>query len=152
MRAWIIYAMAASAAYGLSAIPLKYAANRNNLSAPSELVLLSSCAGALIGSVAYLIFSWKSASALMFANKEAIVWSGLSGLISVAGSLAVIKALGHPLSDTSNVMALMNTNVFFTVVFGAIIFGEMPEGIELVRVILGALFIVVGAGIIAGKG
>jgi uncharacterized membrane protein len=148
MRAWIIYAMAASAAYGLSAIPLKYAANRNNLSVPSELVLLSSYAGALIGAVAYLLFSGKSAPALMLTNIDAIFWSGLSGLISVAGSLAVIKALSHPLSNTANVMALMNTNVFFTVVFGAIIFGEMPEGFELARVITGALLILVGVAMI----
>ena len=148
MRSWIIYAMAASAAYGLSAIPLKYAANRNNLSAPSELVLLSSCAGALIGAVAYLIFSGKSAHALMFTNKDAVLWSGFSGIISVAGSLAVIKALSHPLSNTANVMALMNTNVFFTVVFGAIIFGEMPEGIELARVMAGSLLIWMGVVII----
>jgi uncharacterized membrane protein len=150
MRAWIIYALIASAAFGLSVILLKHAANRNNLAAPSELVLLSSCVGALIGAVVYLIFSWKSAHALMFANKEAIVWSGLSGLISVAGSLAVIKALSHPLSNAANIMALINTNVLFTVVFGAIIFKEMPEGIELARVIAGALLILVGVVIICG--
>lgn len=60
----------------------------------------------------------------------------------------MIKALSHPLSNAANIMALINTNVLFTVVFGAIIFKEMPEGIELARVIVGALLILVGVAII----
>lgn len=92
MSSWMIYAIAASAAYGLSAIPLKYAVNRNNLSAPSELVLLSSCAGAFIGAFLHLIFSGKTFP-LMTVNKDAMLLSGLSGIIGVAGSLAVIKPI-----------------------------------------------------------
>lgn len=131
MNRWMAYAILAGAAYGLSAVPLKYAASRH-LRVPPGLILFSSSIGAMTGALAYLTISGNPMSFSI--NKSAILLSLLSGLIGVAGSLAVIKALAHSLSNVSNVMALVNTNVLFTVLFGVVILREFPTGTEAIRV------------------
>jgi len=53
MATWALYALLASAAFGLSAIPLRFAISRIGASAQSEVILLSSCLGSLTGAVLY---------------------------------------------------------------------------------------------------
>lgn len=147
MHNWTIYAILAGAAYGLSAVPLKYAVHRNT-AASSEFILLSSSLGALSGIILYLIFFAKSSDMFNSFNKETLLLSLLSGLIGVLGSLAVIKAFAHPLSKISGVMALVNTNVFFSFLFGVFILRDIPSGIESARIIAGSTLIFAGTVLI----
>lgn len=42
MSTWAIYSILAGAAYGLSAVPIRYVSSRSHLSAPSELIFMFS--------------------------------------------------------------------------------------------------------------
>lgn len=147
MAPWALYAMLASASFGLSAIPLRFAINKMGSSAQSEVILLSSCIGSLAGAIIYQFVSGKPA---LFANieRQAILYAFLSGLIAIAGSLSVIKALSTPASNVSSIMTLVNTNVFFTMIFGVALLREIPDGIGMVKLLSGAALIFAGSVVI----
>ncbi len=147
MATWALYAILASAAFGLSAIPLRFAINKMGTSGQSDVILLSSCIGSLAGAIIYQFFSGRP---VLFAGIErhTIFYAILSGLIGIAGSLSVIKALSAPASNVSNVMTLVNTNVFFTLLFGIALLREIPDGIGLVKLLSGAALIFVGSVVI----
>ena len=54
MHAWARYALIASTAFGLSAVPLK-AAISGERSTGSEIILLTSCMGSLAGALLYFV-------------------------------------------------------------------------------------------------
>jgi len=147
MKQWAIYSIIASAAFGLSAIPLKIAVGRGGLSAAPEIILLTSCLGSLVGAVLCIARTGNGFS--LGADWWVLLYGGVSGLISIIGSLAIIKALGSPSANVSNVMSLVNTNMFFTVIFSIAILGELPSGAEMIKTIIGAGLIFAGAVIVS---
>lgn len=145
MKEWAIYALVAAAAYGLSAIPLKLAVSKGNIADMPEAVLIVSCICSLAGAVSYFILSGKTANLLSGMDRHTMLYSGISGLISIIGSLSVIRALSLPASSVSNVMSLVNTNVLFTLFFSIILMQQVPEGTSLIRPILGSVLVFAGA-------
>ena len=85
------------------------------------------------------------------ANMQATFLSTLSGLIGAAGSIAIIKALSCPRSNTTGVISLVNTNVFFTMFFAAFLLRESRSE-NLARTLTGSLFIFAGALFICWSG
>ncbi|MCK5602996.1 hypothetical protein KAR91_14025 [Candidatus Pacearchaeota archaeon] len=149
MSTWAIYAIMAGAAFGLSAVPIRYVSSRNYLSAPSELIFMFSSIGGLLGAGIYLISTDRVGQGLLIQGnmRVAIIASG-AGLISSMGSLFVIKALSYPESSVSHVMATVNTNALFALGFGIILLREIPFGTDIYRVIVGSILIIVGAYLI----
>ena len=68
----------------------------------------------------------------------------LSGVISTIGSILIIKALSAPSSSVPHVMALVNTNVFFALIFSVLILNEVPKSEHLSNLIIGGVFILAG--------
>lgn len=148
MKGWILYAVMAGAAYGLSAIPLRYGANRGAAGAPAELMLMASCLGTLLGGAAYLLAAGRPLEGAIVSGKASLLWAGLSGLIGAAAGFFVIKALAQQGATASGVMALVNTSVLFALVFGVTLLQEMPQDGQMVKAALGALLIFGGSMLI----
>ena len=148
MQTWMIYAITAGAAYGLSPIPLKFAVSRYPASSQAAL-LLSSALGALIG-ISGFLFLKRPVS--LSADRYAMLLSALSGLIGAAGSIAIIKALSCPNSNTTGVVSLVNTNAFFTMIFAALLLGESHKSTDLGRLLIGTFFIFAGSFFICWPG
>ena len=150
MSGWVMYSLIAGASYGLSSVYTKYTVSRTQLTLPTELVLTFSALGALIGAVICLGTGKMTIDTLLSTNYKMATSSIVSGLISVVGSFFVIKALSMPKSSVANVMAIVNTNVFFALLFAMIFLKEIPSGNNAVlRLIIGSVLIMIGSGFIA---
>jgi uncharacterized membrane protein len=147
MKEWAVYALIAAVAYGLSAIPLKLVVSRGSAAGLSEAVLICTCLGSLIGASIYVISSGKLLCLASSVDKQVLIYGGGAGLISIVGSIAVIRALGVQSSTVPNVMALVNTSVFFAMLFSTLILGRQ-DGASEMRAIMGTALIFVGAVII----
>lgn len=149
MNTWAIYSILAGAAYGLSAVPIRYASSRSHLSAPTELIFIFTSIGGLIGAVLYLLSTSRiEKSIIAEGNVKIFILAVGAGLISSMGSLFVIKALSYPESSVSHVMAAVNTNALFALGFGIILIKEIPIGTDIYQVLVGSLLIIIGAGLI----
>ena len=145
MKEWAVYAIVAAIAYGLSAIILKLAVGKGGIAAMPEAVLIVSCACSLAGAIGYFIISGKTAVIAVGMDRNTIVMSGISGLISIIGSLFVIRALSIPSTSVSSVMSLVSTNVLFTLLFSIILIEQVPEGMSLTRTVFGSVLVFAGA-------
>lgn len=142
MQIWVVYSVIAAASYGLSAIPLKLASNKG-VAAASAILLLASCIGSLTGALLY--FGFTGTGVIRIVDRSSLVYGVISGMISIIGSLAVIKALASPDSSVPNVMSLVNTNILFTIVFSALLLQELPQGAGIIKICAGSLLIFAGS-------
>jgi len=140
---WALYAITASAAFGISAIPIRMALSK--AAASSELILLTSAIGSLVGALIYLFITGNEGIQI---DRCSVLCGAVSGLIGIIGSISVIKALGSPSSTVANVMSLVNTNLLFTVIFSLVLLGEVPEGMSMMKTLVGALLILAGSVVI----
>lgn len=140
---WALYAMLASAAFGVSAIPIKMALSK--AAASAEVILLTSSIGSLAGTLIYLFITGNGSLQM---DRSSVMYGVVSGLIGIIGSISVIKALGSPSSTVPNVMSLVNTNVLFTLIFSLALLGEMPEGMKIMKTLAGAVLILAGSVVI----
>ena len=144
MNNWITYGIMAGASYGLSAIPIRCAA-RASLSTPPQMLILASCVGSIIVVFFAGIFNGRFSMAFDSVRTGSLLLALLAGLISSIGSFLIVKALGSPNASTSGVMALVNTNVLFTLVFSMTILKEVPVGPQMAKAVGGALLTVIGS-------
>jgi|GEM_PF-4641869 len=140
---WALYAITASAAFGVSAIPIRMALSK--AAASSEVILLTSTIGSLAGALIYLFITGNGSLQM---DRGSVMYGVVSGLIGIIGSISVIKALSSPSSTVPNVMSLVNTNLLFTVIFSVALLGEMPEGMNMMKTLVGAVLILAGSVVI----
>lgn len=145
MSAWMIYGLLAGASYGLSAVPLKFAASRSDMPVSPQLLVLASCLGSVIVSVGTGIATGRPAGCFGSVSVRTMLPALLAGIIGSVGSFMVIKALSSLNASTAHVMALVNMNVIFTLVFGMVFLGEVPTGVQLIKTIGGIFLTVIGA-------
>lgn len=143
-KEWEVYALVAAIAYGLSAIPLKIAAAHSVRQGLAEALLLITSVSSLVGASIYVLTSGRLPVLVSTFDEPLFLYGGLAGLISIIGSISVIKALGLPSSSISNVMALVNTNVFFTILFSTVFIGRL-DGATMIKTIIGSTLIFAGA-------
>jgi uncharacterized membrane protein len=149
MNMWIIYGLLAGASYGLSAIPMKFAASRSDMPVSPQLLLLASCLGSVIVSLGTGIATGRSVGGSGSMNVSTVFPALLAGVIGSLGCFMVIKALGSPNASTANVMALVSTSVVFSLVFGMAFLGEVPAGPQLAKTVGGILLMTAGAVVLS---
>ncbi len=144
MNNWIIYGIMAGVSFGLSAVPMRCAA-RTGLSTPPQLLVLASCVGSIVMVFFTGIFNDPFSMSFDSVRAGSLLLALLAGLVSSVGSFLIVKALGSPNASTSGVMALVNINVLFTLVFSITILKEVPAGPQLAKAVGGALLTVIGS-------
>ena len=148
MKHWIFYGIIASFAYGISAIPLKYATGKNFLAAPFSVVALGQVAGIILVLAVYLFCINQLDIKAFFGNIPAFLWGACSGIIGTIGTIAILLALNKPSTEVSRLMAVVSTSVLVTVVFSFFLLKEVPVGLDKAKVALAAVFIIMGIRLI----
>lgn len=145
MKLWIIYGLIASFCWGTYVILNKIVTSPKYVGMPTSTSAFFMGIGILISFAAYIMLAKSSVKSYAFheyllALSPGIVWS--------LGMIAVLMALNQNV-DISKLVLVYNTNTFVTVLLGALVLKEIPQGAELVRVIIGAILVTAGV-IIAG--
>jgi len=148
MKPWLIYGLIASLAYGMSAIPLKYATGRSFLAAPFSVVAMGQVAGIILVLTVYLFCINQLNIKAFSGNIPAFLWGACSGVIGTVGTIAILLALNKPATEVSRLMAVVSTSVLVTVVFSFLLLKEVPVGLDRVRVMAAAVFIILGIRLI----
>jgi len=145
MNTWMIYGLLAGASYGLSAVPLKFAASRPDMPASPQVLMLASCLGTVVISITTGWASGQPLSGFGSLSVKIVFPALLAGVIGSLGCFMVVKALGSPNASTATVMALVSTSVIFSLVFGMVFLGEIPGGMQMVKMFVGILLMTAGA-------
>ena len=148
MKPWFIYGLIASLAYGTSAIPLKYATGRSFLAAPFSVVAMGQVAGIVLVLTVYLLCINQLDIKAFSGNIPAFLWGACSGIIGTVGTIAILVALSKPSTEVSRLMAVVSTSVLVTVVFSFLLLKEVPVGLDKAKVMLAAVFIIMGIRLI----
>ncbi len=148
MNTWVIYGLLAGISYGLSAVPMKFAASRSDMPVSPQLLLLASCLGTVIVSIGAGLATGRPISGSGSMSVGNVLPAFLAGIIGSIGSFMVVKALGSPNASTANVMALVNTNVIFSLVFGMMFLKEVPAGPRLAKTVGGMVLMTIGAAML----
>jgi uncharacterized membrane protein len=144
MKPWLFYGILASLAFGISAIPLKYASNQKYLAGPLGVIIIGSGLGALLVLLPYLLYKGQLNIAEFSANCPALFWSILSGAIGAVGTVSIIVGLNNPSTDVSRLMAIVSTSVLVTAVLGIIFLKEIPSGLDRLKLLAGIILIIFG--------
>lgn len=148
MKPWLIYGLIASVAYGMSAIPLKYATGKSFLAAPFNVVAMGQVTGIILVLTIYLFFVNQLNIKAFSGNIPAFLWGSCSGVIGTVGTIAILLALNKPSTEVSRLMAVVSTSVLVTVVFSFLLLKEVPVGLDKVKVMLATVFIIMGIRLI----
>ena len=105
---------------------------------PYETLMIGGLAIFLVGLGGLLFYKVKPEL-----NLEGYLGSFFYGLFWGVGSLLVLKALADPRGTVSQIVPLFNMNTLVAIFLALIIFREF-EQVNVVKVILGAIFIVTG--------
>ena len=137
MPNWIFYGLIAAVFFALNTIIYKIALQKGNFSPYYGILMFG--IGAAIVSVAFFLFKpsfefeWKSSSLAIIAGA---VWA--IGMVMVAIALSQ-KA------DVARLAPIYNINTILAVLMGIIFLKEIPDVSQMIRVIGGAVLIVIGA-------
>lgn len=138
---WIAYGLVAAVCFGVSTLFLKLAQQKGNLT-PYYLSFLFGFGIILVFSLLLIFnpqfeFDWKS-------NR----WAIAGGAIWAVGTLAVAIAIVRK-ADIARLAPIYNINTLITVLLGIIILKEIPDASQMIRVIGGAVLIVIGAVLVS---
>lgn len=134
---WIAYGLIAAFFFGFQTVIYKYAVQKGNLSPYYSSFLVALGIVAIFG--IFLLFKpginfeWKS-NGLLF----------ISGIIWGLGFLAIAIAIANK-ADVARIAPIYNTNTLIAVLLGILILKEVPDTTQILRVISGAVLIVIGA-------
>ena len=137
MQSWIIYGLIAAVFFALNTIIYKVAQQKGNFSPQYGILMFG--IGITLVSVAFFFlnpsfeFEWRYSSLAIIAGG---VWA--VGMIMVAIALSQ-KA------DVARLAPIYNINTILAVLMGIVFLKEIPDASQMIRVIAGAVLIVIGA-------
>lgn len=137
MQSWIIYGLIAAFFFALNTILYKVAQQKGNFSPYYGMLMFG--IGVTIVSVIFFLFKpsfqfeWKTSSLAIIAGA---VWA--IGMIMVA--IAISQK-----ADVARLAPIYNVNTILAVLMGIIFLKEIPDVSQMIRVIGGAVLIVIGA-------
>lgn len=144
MPTWIIYGISAALALGAWIVAGKVAITKG-----IHPFLLAWCV--IIGMIIVFGISYfLGAKFPLPENKMAPIFGILAGILLGLGIALQLKALAVG-ADVARLAPLYNTNTLVAVLLGIILLHELPQGGDIVRVVLGAVLIVIGATLVAFK-
>ena len=141
MESWIFYGIIAAICFGVNTIIFKIAMQRGNLNPAYASFIFG--IGILITFVFYyftkpnLQFEWKSTTLAVAA-----------GMIWAIGFLAIAIAISQK-GEVAKLAPLYNANTIIAVILGIILLKEVPDMSQMIRVIIGAVMIVIGAVLVS---
>ncbi|MGZ4105990.1 MAG: hypothetical protein ACXVP5_01085 [Tumebacillaceae bacterium] len=149
MKTWVLAGIVAAIAYGLYSLPLKYLSSDKYMRAPLELVALGLAIGVVVTGG---VFAWSRGGLQMLAEPK--MWPGLligavAGAIWMTGTLTVTAAFRNPQTNLSQLIPLVNANTLVAVLGGLIVFRELANGVDLMRVLVGSVVIMIGGYILS---
>jgi len=139
MENWIIYGLIASLCFGLNVVIFKIATTKGQGLNPYLASLSFSVGIFLFFFLVYLIKTPKFTP-----NWTGLTLALIAGVVWAVGLLAVALAIAKK-GDVSKLAPLYNTNTLIAVLLGIIFLKEIPAGSEIIKVISGAVLIVIGA-------
>jgi glucose uptake protein GlcU len=149
LKTWVIAGIVAAVAYGLYSLPLKYLSSDKYLRAPLELVALGLAIGVVVTGG---LFAWMRGGLSILSQPN--MWPGLligavAGAIWLIGTLTVTAAFRDPQTNLSQLIPLVNANTLVAVLGGLIVFRELANGVDLMRVLVGSMVIMIGGYILS---
>ena len=141
MENWVVYGLIAAVFFGINTIILKIAIQKGNLN--PAYASLAFGAGILITFFIYYIinpgwqFEWKSTSIAVFAG---ITWA--------IGAIALAIAISQK-GNIAQLAPIYNTNTIIAVILGIVLLKEIPDMSQIIRIIIGAFMIVIGAVLVS---
>ncbi|MBL7055186.1 EamA family transporter [Candidatus Woesearchaeota archaeon] len=143
MENWVIYGLIASLCFGINAVIYKVAATRGQGINPYLGVFSVGLGVFLFFSLVYLIKSPK-----FIPNWTGLTLALIAGIVWAAGFLMITLAIANK-ADISRLAPIYNTNTLIAVLLGMIFLKELPAGSEIIKVISGAVLIVIGAVLVS---
>jgi len=139
MEEWIIYGLLTALLMGIFPVFFKVLANPRYLGVSTQTIAILTWVGSGIVFVGYFLYSGEP----LPKNNTAIIVGLLTGVILGLSLLFRIIAIGFG-ADVAKFVPLYNTNALVAVILGIIILHELPESSEAIRVVVGAIFIIMG--------
>ena len=150
MRSWFLIGLIASLLYGVSALVFKLLTAERYLGGHPGWVLTAIGSGIALCGALGVIF-WPAA-AKIGGNTLAACALGLpAGMMNGFATLLVLWALRSPSTNLSQLVPIYNTNTLVAFLLAVIFLKELPQGVDLVRNLAGALLIVAGSWLIGIK-
>ncbi len=141
METWIIFAVLAALSWGTYIVLNKVAISRG----VSPFLVLALMAVGIVGLFAAVFFVSKpSISTDSTGLALAVIAGGLWGV----GQLFAVLALANK-APVAKLAPIYNTNTLVAVLLGIILLKELPAGTEKIKVLIGAVLIVVGGVLVS---
>lgn len=146
MKLWLIFGLTASLLYGLTAVIFKLLAAPRFLGGQPGWILTGLGLGiAACGALGAMF--WPNA-AVSGDTTRAFLYAIPVGVMNGFATLLVLRVLNSPTGNVSQLVPIYNTNTLVAFVIAVLVFHELPQGPDLIRNLIGALLIVVGATLI----
>lgn len=143
MQSWLVYGLLASLCFGINVIIFKIATTRGNGLNPYLAAFAYGTGGFLLFSIFYLF------NMTEFNSNWKGIWLGvLSGAMWALGMVLVALAIAKK-ADIARLAPIYNTNTLVAVVLGIILLKEIPDATNIIKVVAGALMIVIGAVLVS---
>ena len=145
MDAWLVYGLIAALFWGSYAVVSKVVTNNNYLGFNVNAASLFMLAGIAVVFIGYFIAERPT----LPSNISGITLGVLAGVLWAGGMVFSFLALKSG-ADVSKLTPIYNTNTLVAVVLGILILHELPQAASLIKVIVGAILIVIGGILVAG--
>jgi uncharacterized membrane protein len=139
MENWIIYGLIASICFGVNVVIYKVAATKGHGLNPYLGVFSLG-----LGIFLFFFFVYFIKLPKFTPNWAGLTLALIAGAIWALGMLMVALAIAKK-GDISKLAPIYNTNTLIAVLLGILFLKEIPTGSEIIKVISGAVLIVIGA-------
>ncbi len=146
MEKWMIFGLLAALAYGSNALLAKVSTSGKYFGLnPSVFMLLM-----LLGIAIVFVASASTEKGLALPSDPLALGAAIgAGIFWGLGMVLTVWALAGG-ADISRLTPLYNTNTLVAVILGILVLGELPSSPDKLRVIAGALMIVIGSVLVTG--
>lgn len=145
MEKWLIYGLIASFFWGTSVIASKIASSNKYFNIDSSIVSLFMLMGIALVFVTYIFYEKQFK---IPQSAGGIFFSILAGALWAIGMVATLRAIKSG-ADVARLTPIYNTNTLVAVILGIILLHELPQASQMVKVIVGAIMVVIGATLVA---
>ncbi|MBU0508143.1 hypothetical protein KKH27_04820 [bacterium] len=149
MKLWLVFGLTASLLYGLTVIFFKLLTAERFLGGQPGWVLAGVGLGIAACGTLGAVF-WPTVS-VGGDTLQAFLWAIPVALMNGFATLLVLRVLHTPTGNVSQLVPIYNTNTLVAFILAVLFFRELPHGPDLIRNLIGALLIVLGATLIGMK-
>jgi uncharacterized membrane protein len=141
MQTWLVYGLIAALLWGGYIVVAKVATSEKYFGINSSYVSLLMLIGIAVVFIANTIYEGKFE---LPQNTGGMAIGILAGALWALGMVVSLKAIAAG-ADVAKLTPIYNTNTLVAVILGIIILNELPSADNMLRVLAGAVLIVIGA-------